>query len=730
MKAVLIYFRETKFENNKFKLNFSGRNQFANSVEFEKNNPYLIATLNCKIITADNNNNNNNSIKVVNSKAKNAADKKAIADLSTKSRILLDKGSDHFCDIDVLNLVYQPKGLSYDLVDVKNNFYFERNTKNLKNYAFKYRFWDEIEKKIRNAEIYSPYLQLTSKGLYFIQKGTNIEYVVRLDKELEQIHSYFYSDKIRELTYNIGRQWFEETNFFFVKDENLPDRFVGTKQQWFTTNKNFFIEATCAKVSDKNFNESQFAKKYYNDDKKGQYVIGNFRQRRNLSSRKNLMPIYYLFGQLRIQINEPFYTADNIHLKTNTFLKNANIQNLGSISLSDRDIADIRKHSIPNFNQTRLRKFICTRTFNTRWQDELFFYPKTSYLNFGQPEYDASRMLARPDKKAIKYRQYLNSDREIFKKPYFTNIPSTLAAAELLFDKDVLEIKELVKKTQNLLEENVYTDQRSYVLYDNENIVSTTFFTEIKKNLSTYGTFSTQDLPKNPSTLIDRHNRIEFLIKENIKKESLTLQLEDFIRPRPIASIDSKMSNITILKVAEIPKKKIVKNFFVQGIQKFDHFKKLNPLNIEIIDSEIRNEISLYARSNYRYTFRFIVNSLTFSSSLTEDTKAIFIVANSLLEAPTHFINDTNYNGLGVIYTSEIKNWQYILGSSLWTNVTLTDSALPIAAKHFAFGFESHNINNLFKFQYALLNDKGKIIEFKQGETKVPTLNFSIQILA
>ena len=85
---------------------------------------------------------------------------------------------------------------------------------------------------------------------------------------------------------------------------------------------------------------------------------------------------------------------------------------------------------------------------------------------------------------------------------------------------------------------------------------------------------------------------------------------------------------------------------------------------------------------------------------------------------------------LGVIYTSEIKNWQYILGSSLWTNVTLTDSALPIAAKHFAFGFESHNINNLFKFQYSLLNDKGKIIEFKQGETKVPTLNFSIQILA
>ena len=728
MNAVLIYFRETKFENNKFKLDFSNRDQFAHFIEFKKNTPYIIASLNSNLITV-----NTDTIKVSDVRPKTELDKKAISHLSTKSRILLDKGSDHFCDIDALNLVYQPKGLQWDQVSVANNFYFDRNSKNLKNYAFKYKFWDETEKKIRNAEIYSPYLQLTSKGLYFTQKGTNIQYVVRLDRELEQIHSYFYSDKIRDLTYQIGYQHFTDKNLFFVKDETLPDRFVGKRQQWFSTNNEFFIDAICAKASNQNFNESQFAKKYYNDDKKGHYVIGDFRTRRNLGSRKNLMPIYYLFGQLKIQPNVPFYTADNIHLKTNTFLKDANIKDLGVVYLSETDIADIRKYSIPKFSLITLRKFVCTNTnalHTYRWQNELFYYLQTAYLNFGQPEYDSSLMLARPDKKTIKYREYLNSDRNIFKKPYFKNIPSTLAAAELLFDKDVLEIKELVRKTKNLLEENVYTDQRNYVLYDNENIVSTTFFTEIKKNLSTYGIFSTRDLSKDPSTLIDRHNRIEFLIEENIKKQSLTLQLEDFIRPGTIASIDSKMSNITILKVGEIPKKKIVKTFFVQGIQKFDHFKKLNPLNIEIIDSEIRNEISLYARSNYRYTFRFIVNSLIFSSGLTEDTKTIFIVTNSLLEAPTHFINDTNYNGLGAIYTSEIENWNYIRGSSLWTNVTLTDSALPIAAKHFAFGFESHNVNSLLKFQYSLLNDKGNLIKFRHGETKVPTLNFSIQILA
>ena len=153
-------------------------------------------------------------------------------------------------------------------------------------------------------------------------------------------------------------------------------------------------------------------------------------------------------------------------------------------------------------------------------------------------------------------------------------------------------------------------------------------------------------------------------------------------------------------------------------------------MNIQVIDSEIRNKISLYARSNYRYTFRFTANSLLFSSNLTEETNAIFIVTNSLAEAQTIFINDQSFQGLGAIYTSEIENWDDIKRGSFWTSVKLTDSAVPIAAKHFSLGFESHNFNNLLNFQYSLLNDKGEIIKFKDDETKVPTINFSIQILA
>ena len=59
----------------------------------------------------------------------------------------------------------------------------------------------------------------------------------------------------------------------------------------------------------------------------------------------------------------------------------------------------------------------------------------------------------------------------------------------------------------------------------------------------------------------------------------------------------------------------------------------------------------------------------------------------------------------------------------------MTDSAFPIAAKHFAFGFGTRDLHNLLNFEYSLLNDKGKLLEFKQGEDKIPPLNFTIQVI-
>ena len=49
-----------------------------------------------------------------------------------------------------------------------------------------------------------------------------------------------------------------------------------------------------------------------------------------------------------------------------------------------------------------------------------------------------------------------------------------------------------------------------------------------------------------------------------------------------------------------------------------------------------------------------------FSSSIKEDTKVIFITTNGLNDAKDILINDKIFQGIGIIYISEIENWNKI----------------------------------------------------------------------
>ena len=130
-----------------------------------------------------------------------------------------------------------------------------------------------------------------------------------------------------------------------------------------------------------------------------------------------------------------------------------------------------------------------------------------------------------------------------------------------------------------------------------------------------------------------------------------------------------------------------------------------------------------------RNKYRFIANSLLFSSSIKDNAKVIFITTNGLNDAKVILNSSKIFQAIGIIYISEIKNWNKIKQESHWTSVTLTDSIFPIAAKHFAFGFETTDLHNLLNFEYLLINDKGNLLQFKQGEEKIPALNFTIQIV-
>ena len=172
--------------------------------------------------------------------------------------------------------------------------------------------------------------------------------------------------------------------------------------------------------------------------------------------------------------------------------------------------------------------------------------------------------------------------------------------------------------------------------------------------------------------------------------------------------------------------KKIIDQVIIEGFQDFEQYMKINPINIEISDSEIQTKLRFYSK---RYKYRFIANSLLFSSAIIGNTNAIVITTNGLNDAKDILINGKLFQGIGVIYISEIENWDKIKNESHWTNVVLTDSAYPLAAKHFAFTFETADLHILLNFEYSLITDKDELLKFANGEDKIPALNFTIQVI-
>ena len=156
-------------ENNKFTLDFSDH-EFIQEIEFLSKNKYYITSLNCKL------------------KLKECLrEDEKIKKLSAKIRLLLEKGAAYLCDIDYLMLKSD-----WYIQDINHTYRFKLYPKIIDNYSYKYKFWDTIEKTIRDGQIYSPYSQFLGKGFNFereVIKGLNL--IVRLNEEQTLIESFF-----------------------------------------------------------------------------------------------------------------------------------------------------------------------------------------------------------------------------------------------------------------------------------------------------------------------------------------------------------------------------------------------------------------------------------------------------------------------------------------------------------------------------------------------------------
>ena len=132
MRPILIYFRETHLdEKNKFTLDFSDY-EFVQEIEVLSKSKYYITSKSCKLKLKE-----------------YIHEDEKIKKLSAKSRLLLEKGTAYLCDIDYLMLTSE-----WYIKDYNSIYRFKLYPEIIENYSNKYKFWDTIEKTIRDGQIY------------------------------------------------------------------------------------------------------------------------------------------------------------------------------------------------------------------------------------------------------------------------------------------------------------------------------------------------------------------------------------------------------------------------------------------------------------------------------------------------------------------------------------------------------------------------------------------------
>ena len=712
MNPIFIYQNEVALDNNnKFTIDFVD-GEIVNLISLSAKKQYYISTLNCNISKA-------NKRKVTFTGTEALAN-----DLSIISRELLDKGSNSKNDIDYVTATLD----NYDLPEIapqKYNIVLDPQVIN--DNCYRYQFYDNVDKRIKFAKIYSPFSHLKS-GIIFKGENDNVKnnkVIFQLVQNYTKIRCIFLQNADEKA--KITTRLYRDLNGKFVKEVQRN----GTNR-WWKTNPSLTLLAQTYQIEDRrNFHVGNFMKEMYfrrglQGWLNGKYkVIGTGHQR---IFNGRTQP--FIQGNINVEIkrNEPFFISGAAEKKENKFKSSIlnNCEFVSAYTLTAQDKTAINQ-LYPNFSFKYLSEFVYKGNSRHRFQwgeEDLFVLPSTK-ADKGNFKNSFMKFVCSKSK----YEDYLNSNNGIFYFDSYKDLPDDLAECEKLFDKEVLEIKKLVGDIGEL-KEITEDEQLNLILYDDSNIIEETFIQRFNKHLQLYGFISIPFANTKKNNLITLDNLLPFRVKRDIQKEKLTFELSYLDKEDQIATNDKKIHNLSIVCIEDSKQMPIIeKEDTIEGLQTFENYQKLNSLDIKITDNEIFKR--LIYKENKRIKYRFIPNSILFSSSVQEETQFIFLTVSGLNEARDIFINGKVYKAIGCIFTKEIEGWDKIKKTtSNSVSCKLTNSRYPFGTKHLAFEFDTTSLNTLLNFTLNLIDQTGKEISFLDGEQKVPALNFTIQIIS
>ena len=691
MEPIFIYFDKVPFDNSSnsktFTLTFSD-GDVLDGVFFRKTKDYYLTSMSSSITIEQN-------IKELN----DYDDIKKISDIS---KVYFTNGIDHYQTFPLISSAI------FSGIAPNKRLMSDKSKRGLS--LVRIDYFDVDSKTTSFVYAYSGYEDLRLNGLKF----TNEDVSLKLDLVKEQNELYIekkvsliksnddlFKDAIDEANSENVIMVKSGTNFFpvyipiakyyFKRKAVIPKR----QFQWEIRTHPFIFIA-------------MFDRFRYN------YVIT-----RNKSEQSSRFPIWVGKRNFTIAANENIYVTPSLYQKLKRKLTFS-----GKIRLNDFQLQDIKtKLANTKFNKSVFYVFT-NRDSNATWTFSIndFTIPNTNInINIKSKQdifnYSSEKKIDISEKK-VDMSEKVKAPQDLIQR---------------LQSKELNLIQSLLKKV-NL--KSLTVAYENFFLYDLENMIKPTFTTELQKHFYIYGLIYFFGKQKGKLHLIRPKSKLKFRLVKDIYKKQMKFEIAKVHKKKTFNVDGDYIWNLSILTTEKTgigQKRKmeleIVNEIPILGIQNSE-FNVLNPIYISINSDDIISRLRLYKNNK----FRFVLNNLVFSSNLTNQTDVIIVAVNGLADAKQALIIKNNKptleSTLGICFLNEIPEWKIIKSASKRVQVVFSDSEnLNQNSDHLAFSFITKNITDLLQFSITLLDGAGKKITFPANETKLPIVNFTIQIL-
>ena len=638
-------------------------------------------------------------------------DIKKISEISNK---ILKNGIEH---------LYEEKVLEVILEDVGQKFEFqpEKSKRGLSVRAVE--FFDEDTKRKRVVYVYSPYEELKAYGLNFEnrEKGKSVsKYTIDMIEENDKLYlqkklSFDKTQTINEIIKETDRKnvIFMKYNgeFYALKLEVSRYYYNKLEAPKFDLNRHLTLH--------KNF-QFFIYKALFGKGKVYKYLI-----EKSLSFHSQRYPIIILPKAIILGQGVDLYITPELYARNKSFLRNLN--EIDPLNVTSAILTKFRTQlNDPDFSVSKIFGFRNAIGYSNY------------ILKFGDlilPDFKIFIKIKTPKtvddvfKKTLESTYsllYNNSDQKTIKE----------AAPENLEDDLQGQSGYLKKLSQKVNLKSLTYAYENFFLYDLDNVIKPTFTTELQKEFSIYGliSFSGETKKDNKLELVNPKNKLKFEMTKDTYKNDMKFELSKVHSKKTFNVVGDHILNFGILRTSKhkrIGEKRamageIVDTVNILRIQNTD-YSFLNPIYISINSDIVIQKLTKY--KNYRY--RFVLQSILFSSNIENETDVILVVSNGLNNAKKVLINKNLESTLGICFLTEIKDWDIIKGQSKRSQAVFSDSEDIDGSRtsHFAFAFTTKNISDLLNFSVTLLAGNGQNIKFPSTEKKIPIINFKIQII-